>query len=82
MGQGLTPQTLAFINEKFGHSPELKEAALARAEVKEERLLQETLTGVFNKKLALQDAHALLCLDIKIERLEPARMTTSEIAVF
>jgi hypothetical protein len=69
LGQGLTPQTIAFINDKYGHSPELKEAALAWAEVKEERLLLETRTGVFNEQRALQDAHALLCLSTKSSRL-------------
>jgi hypothetical protein len=79
LGQGLTPQTIAFINEKYGHSPELKEAALAWAEVREARLAEETRTGVFNESAARQDAHAFLCLEIKIDRLGPT-MATTEIA--
>jgi hypothetical protein len=69
LGQGLTPQTIAFINEKYGHNLELKEVALAWAEVIEARYLLEAQTGVFNEKMALRDAHSQLCLFIKGDRL-------------
>jgi hypothetical protein len=68
-GQGLTPQTIALIEKKYGHSPELKEAALAWAEAEEAQMAEEIRKGVFDKNATLKSAHAQLCLSIKGERL-------------
>jgi hypothetical protein len=81
MGQGLTPQTIALINKKYGHSPELKESALAWAEAEEAQMADEIRTGVFDKKATLKSAHAQLCLTIKGRRLG-SLLATNEISKF
>jgi hypothetical protein len=69
IGYEPTAETIAYINKRYGHIPELREAAMFWAATQEARLAEETLTGGFNKATALRTAHALICLSAMGDRL-------------